>query len=293
MARRPASGLPVTEELDELEGWAWTLFALIGVVSAIFGSIVGLGGGIVIVPSLVLIAPAMLGEAVSTQTAVGTSLAVLILTAFTATWTYKKQGKVDFKTGWLLFATSGPAAMAGAAATNDVPKGPFQLSFGLFMFVMFVLMIARERMKPLSRDWPVRRTFADADGNVYEYGYSIGLALAIGAGVGVSSGLFGIGGGSLFVPLMVLLFGFPPHVATATSMFVILLSSVTGSAVHAANGNIDWLLFAALAPGAIVGGKLGAAIAARMTGKQLMWLLRATLLAVAVYLIIKGSGEMG
>ncbi|MGG1311668.1 sulfite exporter TauE/SafE family protein [Cohnella laeviribosi] len=276
-----------------MTGWAWLFIALIGVVSAVFGSIVGLGGGIVIVPSLVLLAPAILDEAVSTQTAVGTSLAVLVFTAMSATWTYKKQGKVDFKTGWLLFATSGPAAMAGAAAANLVPKGPFQLSFGLFMLVMFALMVARERMKPLRFDWPVKRMFRDRNGTEYRYGFSVPLALAIGAGVGVSSGLFGIGGGSLFVPLMVLLFGFPPHVATATSMFVILLSSVTGSVVHAWNGNIDGMLFAALAPGAIVGGRLGAAIAARLTGRQLMWLLRATLLAVAVYLILKGLRETG
>lgn len=265
---------------------------VVGIVAAVFGSIVGLGGGIIMVPVLVLLGERIVGDPVTTQIAVGTSLAVLIFTALSATYTYRKQGKVDVRTGWLFFATSGPSAMVGAQLTTGIAQGPFQLSFGLFMFVMFGLMIARQRMKPLRVQWSVQRTFTDGSGAVHTYGYNIALALIIGCGVGLCSGLFGIGGGSLFVPLMVLLFRFPPHVATATSMFVILLSSVLGSGVHAWHGNIDWLLFAALMPGAIIGGRLGAVIASRMSGKQLIGLLQATLLVMAVYLIIQGVREM-
>ncbi|WEK53631.1 MAG: sulfite exporter TauE/SafE family protein [Candidatus Cohnella colombiensis] len=271
---------------------ALMLLLLVGIVAALFGSIVGLGGGIIIVPVLVLLGKPLVGEVVTSQVAVGTSLAVLIFTALSATYTYRKQGKVDFRTGWLLFITSGPAAMLGAQLTNGIQQGPFQLSFGLFMFVMFGLMVARERLKPLNINWRIKRTFTEGNGTVHTYGYNLSLALIIGAAVGLCSGLFGIGGGSLFVPIMVLLFRFPPHVATATSMFVILLSSITGSGVHVWNGNVDWLLFAALAPGAIIGGRIGALIAARLSGKQLMWLLRATLLAMAIYLIIEGIREL-
>ncbi len=273
-------------------GLAVCALVLIGMASAVFGSIVGLGGGVIIVPVLVLLGEPMLGEPVASQTAVGTSLAVLIFTALTSTYTYHKQGKVDFRTGWLFFATSGPAAMIGAQLTNGIKQGPFQLSFGLFMLVMFGLMMAREKLKPLNVDWPIKRTFTDGAGVTHAYGYNLTLALVIGLAVGACSGLFGIGGGSLFVPLMVILFRFPPHVATATSMFVILLSSVLGSSVHAYHGNIDWALFAALAPGAIIGGRLGAVIASKLSGKQLMWLLRATLLAMAAYLIIQGVREI-
>jgi uncharacterized protein len=272
--------------------YIWPILIVIGIVSAVFGSIVGLGGGVITVPVLVLIGPHLLGEPVTSQIAVGTSLAVLIFTALSAAWTYQKQGKVDFRSGWLFFATSGPSAMVGALLTNHIKQGPFQLTFGLFMFVMFALMVAREKMKPLQINWSIQRSFTDGAGNTYHYGYNIPLALLIGCGVGISSGLFGIGGGSLFVPLMVMLFRFPPHVATATSMFVILLSSILGSGVHAWHGNIDWWLFAFLAPGALIGGRIGAVIASRLSGRQLLWLLRATLLAMAVYLIIKGIREM-
>jgi len=268
------------------------LLFVVGIIGAVFGSIVGLGGGIITVPVLILLGPGLLGEPVSAQTAVGTSLAVLIFTALAATWTYSKQGKTDFRSGWLFFAASGPAAMIGAQLSSGVSKGPFQLAFGLFMLVMFALMVARERMKPLHIGWSIKRSFTDGSGQIYEYGYNISVALLIGCGVGIASGLFGIGGGSLFVPLMVLLFRFPPHVATASSMFVILLSSVLGSSVHIWHGHVDWQLFAALAPGALIGGRAGASIAIRLSGPQLMWLLRATLLAMAVYLIVEGIREM-
>jgi len=265
---------------------------LVGMASAVFGSIVGLGGGVIIVPTLMLGGQWLTGEPVSAPTAVGTSLAVLIFTALSSTMTYARLGTVDWKSGWLFFITSGPAAMGGARWANTVSDGPFQLAFGCFILLMFGLMVARERLKPLNIRWPITRSFRDRAGNVYSYGYNAWSALLIGAGVGFVSGLFGIGGGSLFVPLMVLLYRFPPHVATATSMFVILLSSISGSGMHLWDGNIEPVMLLALAPGALLGGRLGARIAARLSGPQLMWLLRMTLLAMAIYLIFQGIRSM-
>lgn len=272
--------------------WGVAALLALGLVSSVFGSIVGLGGGVIIVPALLLAGPWLTGGTIASPTAVGTSLAVLIFTALSSTIAYAKQGKVDWRSGWLFFAGSGPAAMAGAQWTNAVSEGPFQLAFGCFMLVMFGLMTARDRMRPLNIRWPIRRQFRDGAGHTHAYGYSVWSALPIGAAVGLVSGLFGIGGGSLFVPLMILLYRFPPHVASATSMFVILLSSLLGSGVNVLNGNIDGRLLLALAPGAVIGGRLGARIAARLTGAQLMWFLRFTLLAMAGYLIVRGIRMM-
>ncbi|MCQ6562555.1 sulfite exporter TauE/SafE family protein [Paenibacillus mendelii] len=268
------------------------LLVLLGLVAAVFGSIVGLGGGIIIVPALMLLGPQLTGAEIDHATAVGTSLAVLIVTALASTLTYAKQKRVDFKSGWMLFITSGPAAMVGSALTGSLKNGVFQLVFGLFMLAMAALLIARDYMKPISRKWPVQRTFTDANGITHSYGYAIIPALAVGLGVGLISGLFGIGGGSLFVPVMVLLFRFPPHLATATSMFVIFLSSILGSGVHAWLGETDYWLVLALVPGAWIGGMLGAYIAGRMTGKGVLWLLRVTLVLLAVELIIEGMARL-
>lgn len=261
------------------------LLLVIGLVSATFGSIVGLGGGIIIVPALMYIAPALLDRDISTATAVGTSLSVLIFTALSSTLTFMKEKKVDFRSAWVYFITSGPAAMIGASLTGFFAPRPFELAFGLFMLLMAVLLILRNKLKPAAIEWRITRTFTDAQGAEHAYGYNIPAALAVGFGVGFISGLFGIGGGSLFVPVMVLLFRYPPHVATATSMFVIFLSSILGSATHGFHGEIDLYSVIALAPGAWVGGWLGARFVRRMSSGALLWVLRLTLIALAVKMI--------
>lgn len=270
----------------------WLLLVLLGMVAAVFGSIVGLGGGIIIVPALLLVSPSLIGHEMDHATAVGISLTVLIVTALASTVSYAKRGIVDFRSGLLLFAASGPAAVAGAALTGKLNASSFGLLFGFFMLFMALLLIVRDRMKPFAKEWPVKRTLTDSSGQVHAYSYGLLPLLGIGLGVGLISGLFGIGGGSLFVPVMVLLFRFPPHVATATSMFVIFLSSIVGSGMHAVLGEINWLLVLALAPGAWIGGVLGAAIAVRLSGKRLLWLLRATLLLLAAKMIYDGFAAM-
>ncbi|WP_214625869.1 sulfite exporter TauE/SafE family protein [Paenibacillus agaridevorans] len=266
----------------------WILLMLLGVVAAAFGSLVGLGGGIIIVPGLLLFAPTLIGEPIEHATAVGISLTVLIVTALASTLSYTKRGIVDFRSGLLFFITSGPASILGAALTGLMQAGVFQLLFGSLMLLLAGLLIGRDYMKPFAKEWSIQRSITDAQGNVHTYGYGLWSALAIGFCVGLISGLFGIGGGSLFVPMMVLLYRFPPHVATATSMFVIFLSAILGSGMHVALGEIDWLLVAALVPGAWIGGRIGARIAVKLSGNKLLWLLRITLLALAIQLIFEG-----
>ncbi|NBD27847.1 TSUP family transporter [Paenibacillus glycinis] len=75
-----------------------------------------------------------------------------------------------------------------------------------------------------------------------KYGYNALPALMIGGAVGLIAGLLGIGGGILLIPTMLLLFRFPPHIATATSMAVIFVSALFGSGMHLIRGEWDWFL---------------------------------------------------
>ncbi|CAM3570252.1 sulfite exporter TauE/SafE family protein [Marinicrinis lubricantis] len=267
---------------------SYVLLLLTGFVSAVFGSIVGLGGGIIIVPMLIYFGEYMLGESISTSVAVGTSLTVLIVTALASSVSYHKQKRIDMKSAWLFFAASGPATIVGASLTDLFNPDTFELAFGIFMLLMAILLIARAYMKPLNIQWGIRRTFTDQKGTTYEYGYGRVSALIVGFFVGFVSGLFGIGGGSLFVPAMVLLFGYPPHVATATSMFVIFLSSLMGSTAHWVQGNIHLIAALLLAPGAWLGGKTGAWITMKMSSEVLLWVLRVTFVVVAFRMIFSG-----
>lgn len=121
-----------------------------------------------------------------------------------------KQKRVDFKSGWLLFITCGPGAMLGSYTTQYVNAKSFQLGFGIFMLFMAVLLILRDYLKPLDIKWSIERTYTDGKGQTFQYGYSVLPVLVIGLAVGFIAGLFGVGGGALLVPVMVILFRYPP-----------------------------------------------------------------------------------
>ncbi len=268
---------------------ALVLFAL-GTVAGTIGSIVGLGGGVFIVPGLLFLAGLLspLGD-VTPQLAVGTSLLVVVFTALSSSLSYLRQNRVDIRSGLLFFLASGPASMLGAWINQWVSSGRFQAYFGLFLIFMAVLLTARERMRPRHVRWHVERTFTDpVSGRQYRYGYNYGIALSVSALAGLLAGFFGIGGGALMVPMMVLFFAFPPQLATATSMFTVLWTSTLGSMTHLALGNIAWLLALFLIPGAWIGGKIGSWVAMRMSGKALIWASRLVIAAVGVSLVVEG-----
>jgi len=265
----------------------WLL--LIGLVAGTVGSLVGLGGGIIIVPSLLVLGlyfPQL--SSITAPVAVGTSLVLIVLTALSSTLSYTKQKRVDFSSGWLFFLASGPGSMLGAYLTQYFKSQGFLVAFGcLMIFVSWILRV-KDRARVREIRWDVKRVFRDAEGNVYEYGIHRWTAFTISFFIGMLAGLFGIGGGSLMVPMMMLLFRFPPHVATATSMFVIFLSSITASLAHFAQGNIDWFAVIFLAPGAWIGGRLGAYISSKLSGRTLVQVLRIALIVMAIRMILNG-----
>lgn len=264
------------------------VFLVIGLIAGIVGSLIGLGGGVIIVPALLYLSPYVLERGLTTAEAVGTSLVVLIFTALSSSLTFIRQKRVDYRSGLLFFVASGPGAIFGATLTGRLPPGPFYIAFGLFMLLTSMLIVFRERFKPIGKKWKYERTYTDPSGQVHHFGYSLLPALLLGAAVGIVSGMFGIGGGSLFVPMLIALFRYPPHVATATSMFVILLSSVPGAAVKIALGEVYGLGIAGLAPGALLGGWLGAKIAGKLSSPALMRVLLFAFLLLALRMIWQG-----
>ncbi|MBV8171156.1 MAG: sulfite exporter TauE/SafE family protein, partial [Candidatus Eremiobacteraeota bacterium] len=110
-------------------------------------------------------------------------------------------------------------------------------------------------------------------------------AIAVSAFNGFLASMFGIGGGVVQVPAMVYLFGFPAHIAVATSQLVIAITAAFGTATHAYYGDILWLPALLLGVGAIAGAQLGAHLAARMQPGPLMRWFSLAVLFAALYLI--------
>ncbi len=146
----------------------------------------------------------------------------------------------------------------------------------------------RDKLKPLSlsNTSVISCSFTDNDGNTVHYQFPPFLAIFIAFIVGFISGLFGIGGGALLVPAMMLLFAFPAHIAVATSMFIVFLSAIVSSATHISLGNVSWIYALILIPGAWIGGKIGAYINTKLSGNAVINLLRITLIILGTRLII-------
>ncbi|GEL07809.1 sulfite exporter TauE/SafE family protein [Salisediminibacterium halotolerans] len=261
----------------------WMLLFITGVIAAVFGSMLGLGGGVIVVPGLFFLQeeiPPVSG--ITPQTAVGTSILIMIFTGLSSTSSYIKKGTADIKSGLIFFIGSGPGALTGVALNQLVTSGPFFILFGLFMIMISFVLMIRHKVKPLKRaETGIHRTWTAADGQRTEYGFQPASAIPLSFVIGMISGLFGVGGGALMVPAMIMLFAFPAHVAVATSMFMIVLSSLIGSAAHIALGNVAWLYASALIPGAYLGGKAGAFLNQRLTSGKLIVLFRLFLLVMA------------
>ncbi|TDL78688.1 sulfite exporter TauE/SafE family protein [Peribacillus frigoritolerans] len=270
----------------------WVFLVLIGFIAGTIGSLVGLGGGIIVVPAMLFSSAYFtIFENVTPQTAVGTSLLVVIFTGLSSTLAYMKVKKVDYKSGLIFFIGSGPGGIIGAYLNKYLNLDSFSLYFGLFMIFVSLLLMMRDKWKPKYREpgqGDVIRYYPSENGQEAAYFYKPVPAVFISFGVGFISGLFGIGGGALMVPAMVLLFLFPPHIAVATSMFIIFLSGISSSVMHIALGNVNWLFALALIPGAWAGGKAGAMIAAKLSGKAVINLLRLVLIAAGLKLIYEG-----
>jgi len=261
------------------------LFLLIGLLAGAVGSVAGLGGGVFFVPALLFFVNAYQPGSMSPQVATGTSLIVIAVTALSSSLAYLKQKKVDTHIAWLFFCGSTPGAIAGVYLNTLLPVETFSLLFGLFQLSMFFLIMVKDRLKPRTIRWEIERRFVDGDGVEHTYGYSRWSAVLTAFFVGVCSSLFGVGGGVLMVPAMIVLFRYLPHMATATSMLVIFLSAIVGSATQVWHGHVNWLFAAMLAPGAWAGGKLGAYIASRLQGKTIVLVLRVLILGIAIQMI--------
>jgi uncharacterized protein len=269
----------------------WITLLIIGAVAGTIGSLVGLGGGIIVVPMLLSLGSYIPSfENVSPQVAVGTSLLVVIFTGLSSTLTYMKYKKVDYKSGLIFFIGSGPGGIIGAYVNKLFNTTSFSIWFGLFMILVSIILMVKDKL-PQMKQRPgkkVTRTYLNENGNELTYSYHPVPGVLIAFVVGFISGLFGIGGGALMVPAMILLFMFPAHIAVATSMFIIFLSASTSSITHIALGNINWLYAAALIPGAWFGGRFGAAINTKLKGKTVVNLLRIVLIIAGLKLIYEG-----
>lgn len=264
---------------------------IIGLVTAFVGSLLGLGGGVILVPTLLFMSS--LSDAFSwatPQSIVGISLVVMIFTGLASTVSYFKAKRIDYRTGILFLVGSIPGGVLGSWLNQFVNEDAFQLYFGILMILIaIILFFKKEEPRDVKLTGKNVRTF-EVNGEAYQYKVNPYGAVLLALAVGTLSGLFGIGGGSMMVPAMILLFGIPVHIATATSMFMIFFVSISSSITHMTLGHIAWEYVLFFIPGAWIGGRLGALVNQMLSSKILEWFLRILLIIIGIRMISQGLG---
>lgn len=269
----------------------FTILFIIGLCSGLVGALIGLGGGIILVPATIYVALTLkMIPDLTPQSVVGLSVVMMIFTGLSSTLSYMKSKIVDYKSGLLFFIGSIPGTMLGAWVNQWFDLPSFNIYFGSLMIVLSIILLVRDKLKPIN--WFVKHgkqiEFTTKKGETYIYGYPIWFAVLLTFVVGFISGLFGVGGGTLLVPAMIVLFLFPPHVAVATSMFLVFLSALVNSASHIYLGNVPWLYTIPVIPGAYLGAKLGAALNKKLKSDTLVLILRVILLLFGIRSIVSG-----
>ena len=266
-----------------------------GGVAGAFGALLGLGGGVLIVPLLTL------GFGLPLREAVGASLVCVIVTSSAAASVYLQRDVANLRLGMTLEMFTASAALAGGLVAFALPDRALALMFAALLLYVAATM-ARGRgadlaVKPAPDDpEAVAPAPAEAPGNglaasLSGPGYrvrNLGRGVLGSLVAGIVSALFGVGGGIVKVPLMNLAMGVPLRVATATSNLMIGVTASAGGLIYLLRGGIDPYVAAPLAVGVFAGASLASRMADRVDLRLLRVLFVAVLVVTATQVALKG-----
>lgn len=215
---------------------------VLGLAAGFIGGLFGVGGGLLIVPGLVL------WLHFEQRRASATSLATIVASSAAAVTRFAIDGSVEFDTAFVLLIGAGLGAFAGARLAGHIPN--YWLARG---FVAVVVLSA------------VRLALAGGGGDGTDAlvtGFAEPASLiSVGLVTGVLSATLGVGGGVVFVPALVTLLDFEQQVSQGTSLAVILPTVLIGTSVHARAGRVDWNIAIPAGLGGVLGGLAGAQVA--------------------------------
>ncbi|HEX9495832.1 MAG TPA: sulfite exporter TauE/SafE family protein [Candidatus Limnocylindria bacterium] len=262
-------------------------FVALGIGIGAVGTLIGAGGGFILLPILLLLFPT---EATGRLTAI--SLAVVAANASSGAFAYGRQRRVDLRSGIVFAIATLPGSVAGALLARSIPRGSFDVAFALVLLALAVLLVRVRpgQGPPAPEGGAWARELVDSGGTAYRYHPQLPLGIAISFVVGFASSLLGIGGGFILVPALITVVGFPVHVATATSQFVLAIMALVGTLTHVAADDLDglWPRVLSLGVGAIIGAQAGARLSARIAGDTIVRVLAAALVIVALRLAAQG-----
>jgi uncharacterized membrane protein YfcA len=272
--------------------------AAMGLVAGLLGALLGLGGGVFVVPALTLL------FGVPTSTAIGTSNVAVVATSTGGASTYIRNRLTNIRLGLLLLTSTTVAALASSLLVSVLPA---QVLSGLFamvlIYVAYTMLVGgrRQNVNPQSSVLSPQSSkdalglggsyYDPATGETEQYmPRRVGLGIGTSALAGVIAGLLGVGGGIVQMPVMNLLMGVPLKVATGTSNFMIGVTATSAAFVRYAHGDVDPLIAVPTALCVFLGARLGAWLVPRMPGARLKTIFGWVAVVIAILMLLQALG---
>ena len=250
-----------------------------------FGSLVGIGGGLIIVPLL------SIGLGHDVKAAIAASLIGVIATSLSASPRYIRTGIADRRLGLMLLVAAALGGLTGGLTADLLDGRVLALLFGLLLTGVAIQMIRQVRhpSQPLAIEddlvdarWASSYVEPTSGDTVDYHARHLGPGAAVSFVAGNVSGLLGVGGGVINVPTMNVLMRVPIRVATTTSTYMLAATAAASALVYVASGQLDPLLAAPVALGVIIGARAGARLSMRVSQQA----LRTAFVGVAVVFAI-------
>lgn len=256
----------------------FSAFVILGILVGSFGTLIGAGGGFLLLPILLWLYPDRPPEAIASV-----SLAVVFFNALSGSFSYARMRRIDYRSGLLFAAAALPGTILGALSTAYIPRRVFDAIVSIVLVGASIVILFRkyriESSKAIPGHGKMKVALTDLSGITHTFSYNPWLGVALSSMVGYFSSILGIGGGIIHVPALVQLLNFPVHIATATSHFILALMAFGGSATHLVTGGLlqGLTLVLPLSIGVVAGAQVGAMMSNHLRG---VWIMRVLAMAL-------------
>ena len=265
------------------------ILLIVAFSAGILGALTGLGGGVVLIPVLVLLLH------VNMHYAMGASLIAVIATSSGTSIAYLREGYTNLRIAMFLELGAAFFAVIGALLVTKFPTAVLAILFGCVLIYSSYLTWKRDESKPIAEDshaWAkklnLNGSYPTKEGIKSYQVYNVPFAFSIMSIAGILAGLLGIGSGTLKVLAMDQAMKIPYKVATATSNFIIGITAAVSSSIYFANGYINPSLIFPVVIGVVLGAFTGGKLLTRIHTRLLRIIFSVVVFAMAIQLIYKG-----
>lgn len=258
----------------------------VGFLVGAIGTLIGAGGGFLLMPFMMLYFPDKTPKELTSI-----SMISIFFNSFSGTYAYLKMKRVEIQTAFIFSIITIPGSIMGTVFTNYINREKYNLFFGIFLILItiFLLFFKKIELDDKKTSSFIKKCYVkDCIGNEFKFSYNFLTGLILSFFVGFISPIFGIGGGVLHVPFMIKLLCFPPHIATATSHFVLMVMSFVSVLTHILYGMNKFVLLNSLflIIGIIPGAQIGAKLSKKIESEFLLYFLLTAILIVALRILL-------